>query len=164
MNDQLLTVLSLLAGGLVLVAAEVFVIPGFGVIGVAGGLTLLLATLLTWFWFGASAAAGAALVSFVGPAVLFAIFAKTAGKKLVLRASLPKTPDSRQTSLTLGQQGRALTPLRPSGTAEFEQQRVDVVTDGLYVAAGEPLRVVEISGARIVVEGITSATDTTRKT
>jgi membrane-bound serine protease (ClpP class) len=93
------------------------------------------------------------------------IFAKSsAGKKLVLDSSLPTSRSVAADSLlAIGAEGRALTPLRPSGSALFGQARVDVVTDGMYVDAGEPLRVIEISGARVVVAKIAAETASTRK-
>jgi membrane-bound serine protease (ClpP class) len=161
MNDQLLTVVLLLAGGLVLVATEVFVIPGFGVIGIIGGVVLMVASIMSWIWFDAPGGAIALLISVLGPALLFYVFAKSrAGQRLVLQTALPKTPPS--AAVHVGQVGVALTPLRPAGTAQFAGTRVDVVTDGQYVNAGEPLRVIELSGGRVVVEKAPTAPDITR--
>jgi membrane-bound serine protease (ClpP class) len=152
MSDHLLTVVSLLAGGLLLVAIEVCVIPGIGVVGIAGGALLLVGSALTWAWFGAVAGAVALLCSAIGPALLSYAFARThAGKRLVLSSALPRKPASAP-AVQVGQAGRALTPLRPAGSAQFGDSRCDVVTDGTYLDAGEPLRVVEVAGARVVVE------------
>jgi membrane-bound serine protease (ClpP class) len=164
MNDQVLIVAAILGVGLVLVALEVFVIPGLGVTAILGALALLAGSVLSWLWFGAAAGAAALLVSVLGPALLVLVFAKSsAGKKLVLDSSLPASPSAADAVLAIGAEGRALTPLRPSGSALFGQARVDVVTDGMYVDAGEPLRVIEISGARVVVARITAETASTRK-
>jgi len=51
----------------------------------------------------------------------------------------------------LNQTGTALTPLRPSGAALINQQRVDVVTEGQMVSRGQPIKVVGIEGMRVVV-------------
>lgn len=159
MNDQLLTVCSLLAGGLLLVVIEVCVIPGIGVVGIAGGALLLVGSLLTWAWFGAVSGAAALLVSVIGPALLSYVFARTrAGRRLVLSRALPRQPAATP-AVQVGQAGRALTPLRPAGSAQFGDSRCDVVTDGTYLDAGEPLRVVEVAGARVVVEKDLSATE-----
>jgi len=163
MNDQVFAIVGLLAIGLVLVALEVFVIPGIGVTAILGALALLIGSALSWMWFGAEAGALALLASVLGPALLLLVFAKSsAGKKLVLAGSLPGNREQ-QSPLQLGAEGQALTPLRPSGSALFGQARTDVVTDGVYVDAGEPLRVIEISGARVVVERIAAETNSTRK-
>jgi len=47
--------------------------------------------------------------------------------------------------------GTALTDLRPSGLARFDDERVDVVTLGDYVAAGTAVRVVRVEGNRVTV-------------
>lgn len=47
--------------------------------------------------------------------------------------------------------GTALTQLRPSGVAQINGQRVDVVTEGGLIERGTPVKVVAVEGARIVV-------------
>jgi membrane-bound serine protease (ClpP class) len=51
----------------------------------------------------------------------------------------------------VGQDGVATTDLRPSGTATFGEERVDVVADGEYIPAGTRIRVVRAEGYRQVV-------------
>jgi membrane-bound serine protease (ClpP class) len=52
------------------------------------------------------------------------------------------------------QTGTAYTPLRPSGTALVNGQRVDVVTEGGLIERGTPIQVVAIEGMRVVVRAI----------
>ncbi len=47
--------------------------------------------------------------------------------------------------------GTALTQLRPSGTANINGQRVDVVTEGGLIERGTAVKVVAVEGSRIVV-------------
>jgi membrane-bound serine protease (ClpP class) len=54
----------------------------------------------------------------------------------------------------VGQDGVALTDLRPAGTAQIGPERVDVVTEGEYVAQGRAVRVVRSEGYRHVVRGL----------
>ena len=51
----------------------------------------------------------------------------------------------------VGRTGVALTTLRPSGTAEIDGRRVDVVTEGGMIEAGNETKVVAVEGARVVV-------------
>ncbi|MDF2938950.1 MAG: serine protease, partial [Paenibacillaceae bacterium] len=53
----------------------------------------------------------------------------------------------------LGKTGKALTPLRPAGTAVFDGERVDVVTAGEFIGQGQPVTVVLVEGGRVVVSG-----------
>ena len=51
----------------------------------------------------------------------------------------------------VGQDGVAITDLRPAGTALIGPERVDVVTEGEYVPQGRAVRVVRSEGYRHVV-------------
>lgn len=57
----------------------------------------------------------------------------------------------------IGSIGEATSQLRPSGTAVFHGERVQVVTTGRLLAPGTRIRVVEVTGNRIVVEEVESA-------
>ena len=54
----------------------------------------------------------------------------------------------------LGREGKAATDLRPSGAVDIGHDRVDAVSDGGFIAAGSPVRVVYIEGNRLVVEAV----------
>jgi membrane-bound serine protease (ClpP class) len=54
----------------------------------------------------------------------------------------------------VGQDGVAITDLRPAGTAQIGPERVDVVTEGEYVPQGRAVRVVRSEGYRHVVRGL----------
>ncbi|MFH1066878.1 MAG: NfeD family protein [bacterium] len=87
---------------------------------------------------------------------------------LILARLLPKTPLYHQlvlegvnltplstveaSALKAGQEGRAVTYLRPSGTADFGDGPVDVMTEGDFIAANEPIRVLMIEGSKVIVE------------
>jgi membrane-bound serine protease (ClpP class) len=51
----------------------------------------------------------------------------------------------------LGQRGTAASLLRPAGLAHIDDERVDVVSDGEFIDAGEPIEVIRVDGNRIVV-------------
>lgn len=57
----------------------------------------------------------------------------------------------------LGTTGEAKTPLRPSGTAIFSGEPVQVVTRGMMIAPGTRVKVVDVSGNRVVVEELDGA-------
>jgi len=58
-----------------------------------------------------------------------------------------------------GRRGVAVTNLRPSGVAEIDGERVDVVTAGGYIPAGDRIEVVRDDGYRRVVERATEDTE-----
>ncbi|MGH7506919.1 MAG: NfeD family protein, partial [Longimicrobiales bacterium] len=140
----------LLGAGVLLVAAEVFLIPGFGVAGIAGigaiGTGIFL-SLVGQFSTSADLAQAAGVLSVAGLVLIVAVWA------LVRR--LPRSGRFSRSGLLLGDatrketgylsaairpeligtEGVALTDLRPSGTARFGDERIDVVTDSTWINA-----------------------------
>lgn len=159
--------------GLVLLALEVFVVPGFGFTGVSGValmfLGLLLMTLENWpneqeEWkdFGASfgTLAASALLAVVGAVALtWSLPNVPFLNRMILKP--PSEPVANALSLSnsgvndlIGAIGVAVTPLRPSGKAQFGGQFHDVLAEGDYVAPGSRVQVVEIEGTRVVVKEV----------
>jgi membrane-bound ClpP family serine protease len=56
----------------------------------------------------------------------------------------------------IGARGRAVSDLRPGGFALIDGRRVDVVTQGDYIPAGEPVEIILDEGYRRVVRRLTS--------
>jgi membrane-bound serine protease (ClpP class) len=54
----------------------------------------------------------------------------------------------------VNQTGQALTKLRPSGTAIINGKRVDVVSEGGFIDAGQSIKVVAVEGLRVVVRPV----------
>jgi membrane-bound serine protease (ClpP class) len=157
--------LLLIGLGIALLAIELFVIPGFGVTGVLGIVALLAGLSLSLVGAGATQAVVLTAVGQVAASLLVAIAASLAllrfvprmpfGRRLVLEAELPThegfvsaPPTDRE---WLGREGRAASPLRPAGIATIDGERVDVVSDGDFIEAGEPIVVSRVDGNRIVV-------------
>lgn len=147
---------ALVVFGVVLLALEILVIPGFGVTGIAGIIAVLAGGLVAWQKLGAlqgALAFGAAIVASGG---LLWLFPRTGlAKRMMLDRDHKdvRAPDAQLNEL-LGAVGTADTTLRPAGQATINGQRVDVVTDGVFVEAGENVRVIEVEGVRVVVEPI----------
>jgi len=55
----------------------------------------------------------------------------------------------------VGQCGAALTPLRPSGTAMFGDQRMSVVAEGEFIERDARVEVIAVQGSRVVVRRAT---------
>lgn len=165
--------LALLALGLLLVALEILVIPGFGIAGVAGtaalcgGLFLLVSggDRLTPADPGRGlTAVGVAMLGLVaGGAGLLAALPRLAARRgLVLQATVDQLPpsfalpvlgpddDVRPLSL-VGAVGEALVDLRPGGYARLDDGRIDVITRGEYIPRGARVQVIADEGYRRVV-------------
>jgi membrane-bound serine protease (ClpP class) len=163
--------LMLLVAGVALLGAELFVIPGFGVAGVAGVIAILVSiymTLLTPMPGGPEYAQAAAVLSLSLIVMIVAAWA------LVRR--LPTSSRFMNSGLMLGQaetraggylsqparpellgvEGVTLTDLRPAGTARFGDERIDVVADATWIGVGTPVRIVRSDGYRFVVQSVKS--------
>ena len=57
----------------------------------------------------------------------------------------------------LGCVGVTTTPLRPAGKIRVDEQLIQVVSDGSVIAMGQPVKITEINGTRVVVEAQESA-------
>ena len=51
----------------------------------------------------------------------------------------------------VGATGVALTDLRPAGAGQFGEERLDVVSDNVWISAGTPIKIVRSEGYRHVV-------------
>ena len=71
------------------------------------------------------------------------------GKALILHATVTGTAG--EVDSLVGRHGVTETQLRPAGKATVGGKRIDVVTDGGFVDAGERVVVAEVDGPRIVV-------------
>ncbi len=159
--------------GVILLIVEIFVIPGFGVAGISG-LVLVFGALLAalvgniGFSFPSGGEMTSAIVTMAVTMVLLVALIASLGRYLpradrlgglVLAPEL--TSASGYTSADtddrlLGQTGVAYTALRPAGTMDIDGRRVDVVTQGEFIARGEPVRVKDVQGSRVVVTSVSS--------
>jgi membrane-bound serine protease (ClpP class) len=144
--------------GLILLVLEIFVIPGFGFTGIAGILAVLTSLVLASPNFNqAVLTLGGALLAAIVIIVITLKNKKTrrVWGKLILSHKLEAKEgySSHDDSLAayVGKRGKALTTLRPAGTADIGGKRLDVVTSGEFIEAGSSLEVILVEGTRMVV-------------
>lgn len=147
------TIITLVVIGFILVAAEMF-LPGL-VLGIIGALMLISAIVMGFTQFGIETGTIIFVVVLLGTTsgffVWMSVFPKTTvGRKLTLGTSLSGHSDLPDT-VTVGQEGTALTPLRPAGTALINQTKVDVIAESSFIEAREPVVVLAAQGSRVVV-------------
>lgn len=146
-------ILTLLITGALLLFVEVFV-PGL-IVGTAGTLALIAATVLTYTHYGTTAGNLLLLAEMVLGALFVgwwlcylprSSFARRWSLGAVVSSTVEKEP-----STLLGQTGTARSPLRPAGIAEIAGQRLDVLTEGDLIPSGHRIRVIKVEGNRIIV-------------
>ena len=146
----------LLAAGLLLLAAEIF-LPG-GILGIFGGLALVGAIIAGFAVFGPLAGAYIALAVILGGSAGIVLwiryFPRTrAGRALTLShtESDYKSADGAAWRDLTGKAGTAVTDLRPAGIARVDNRNFDVIAEGMLIERGRAIRVIKVDGNRIVV-------------
>lgn len=150
-----LVVLTCTLVGSVLLLVEVVLVPGIGAPGIAGT-TLIVIGAAYAFWAGGL---GWGLLTLAGAAsiliVAFRALGFTLGPRIMLGHALD-TPPARLEDL-LGHRGLTLTPLRPSGLARIDGQRVDVTSGSEWFEAGTQIVVASVESSKAVVERVAGA-------
>jgi membrane-bound serine protease (ClpP class) len=163
--------------GIGCLALEIFVVPGFGVFGVSG-ILLVLASLVmaghSWTfdlttnieelaWHAGQVVLALGIVAGLGIAATRFLPSMPGFDSMVLgppgvtadepRLRLETFPAMGGMSDTVspGERGVALTMLRPSGKARFDNRVVDVISEGPFISADAELEVIAMNGNRIVV-------------
>jgi len=151
-------IISLIVLGVFFLALELFVIPGFGVSGILGiaaittGIFLVTDSLLEEVLYTAGTLIVLGIITYLS-------FRSPRTRRLWQKFSLSTRQTSKggyvapkaQYETYLGRIGIALTQLRPAGTADFEGEHLDVVTEGGFIGPGTGIKVIAVEGTRIIV-------------
>lgn len=149
-------VLMLFVFGVALLMVEAFM-PGLGVFGIAGLISTVLAIVL------AASSVQTGMVMLLIAIVLSAVFSVFAFRYFAGRGALRHIILSEEETAALGyvapldqrelagKEGVAVTSLRPSGAATINGKRIDVVSEGSFIPAGEKIIVERVEGVRIIV-------------
>lgn len=90
------------------------------------------------------------------------------GRRLLLAAptadSIQRGTLSDHRQAYLGRSGVTLTELRPAGTALFDNQKLDVVSDGPFIPKNTPVTMISIQGMRSVVKAQSPQVSTEQET
>lgn len=154
---ELLIPIALILVGLALVAVEVTVVPGLNVVGVVGALGAATGVVIAFMEYGPAGGLGTLAATILAAGGLaYVLWESGAWDRFVLTTSLvagdsvEEEPAESRARL-LGQTGIALTPLRPGGVIDIDGARIEVVTEGSFVAAGSRVRVVALDRRRVLV-------------
>lgn len=160
-------VVLLLGIGLILLLVEALVIPGFGVPGILGaaaiGVSIFLSLVGRFPDTGdiatalAILASSIVLVGLIGWQLIRRLPADRRAKNLLHTEQLTRErgyESARRRDDLVGLEGVSLTDLRPAGTVSIAGERIDAVSEGGWVEAGTPVRVVRSEGYRHIVEPV----------
>ena len=151
--------------GLVLLLVEAFLIPGFGVAGVAGigvilwGLYMLLlpdVPVSEEVYYSALTGLTIGLIGgFIALILLFKMVTKTKFWTKLTSPGVESQDEGYSTSIGLedmvGKIGIATSDLRPSGWALLGDRKIFVVTEGEFVDKDQSIKILSVDGNRVVV-------------
>ena len=152
-------VLLMMIVGVVLLVVEMYV-PGFGAPGISGIALLVVGFLLLKPTLGQGLVLFAILAAILCVALSICLITASKGRlsksKLVLNdvAVTAKAAENNDLNYFIGREGVAHTALRPAGIGDFDGVRLNVVSDGEFIAQGMPVRVLSVQGNRILVKEV----------
>lgn len=143
--------------GVILILAEIFLIPGFGVAGISG-ITAILVSLF-YIFPNRSVAINVLLAVVLFTLVIGILMIRKFGssrfwRRISLDTSSKNYYSSSSKKDYLNKNAVTLSKLRPAGTIEIEGQRADAVSEGGFIDKGKKVKVISISGSKIVVREI----------
>lgn len=149
-------IITLILVGLVLLFAEILLIPGVGIAGVLGLLSLGGSCYFAFTQMGTMAGA---IVTGINVVLIIALTvwvlrAKT-WKKLTLNTNIEsKAVTSEASVLSVGDRGKTLTRLAPMGTARFGEHVVEVKALEGMIDPGTDIQIILIEDNKIYVETV----------
>jgi membrane-bound ClpP family serine protease len=147
-------IITLILVGLVLIFAEILLIPGVGIAGVLGLLSMGGSCFYAFHEFGTTAGA---IVTGVNAVLISALTVWVLRAKTWKRMSLETNIDSKAVegvSLSLGDKGKTVTRLAPMGSARFGNYIVEVKALEGMLDPETPVEVVLIEDNRIYVKPV----------
>lgn len=157
--------------GVLLIIVEIFVIPGFGVAGLAG-ITLVIGSMATslignvGFSYPelhqiSQAIWTMAITLILGIGMIASMIQYMPQNKFFSRLILADSTDrehgytsSPSQDNLIGLEGVAMTSLRPAGTVLIDDRRIDVVTVGDFIEKGARIKVVDTTSSRVMVSRV----------
>ncbi len=154
--------------GLLLIAVEIFIIPGFGIAGISGiifliaGLTLSLLnnTDFNFEEVSTKEIGEATLTVLIGLGLGFVLMIWLSNKigtkgmmrKVALHKDLEDAHSSPSLTSLIGKEGTAFTVLRPSGKVMIDNELYDGVSESGFIEKGTKVEVVRFENAQVYVE------------
>ena len=159
----------IVGAGLVLLGIEAFIVPGFGIFGVAGVVAILTGLYMSLLgniptmpdFTRAAWVLTSSMLLLIGSAWALirtlpssSRLAESGIFLLAKTASATGYESAEVRSDLVGKHGTAITDLRPAGTALVGNERIDVVSESEWISAGTPVKILSAEGYRHIVRSV----------
>jgi len=162
MSDNMTLAYALIVLGLVLLAAELF-IPTYGMLTALSIGAMVVGVTITFARDTATGVITLIAVFILVPVVMGFVFKyaprTSLGKRLFLSGpqedeTVANMPVNLELEQLRGRYGRTASALRPSGVADFDGRRVDVLSEGALVEPGQWVRCIDVKSGRVIVRQV----------
>jgi len=159
----------IVGAGLVLLGIEAFIVPGFGIFGVAGVVAILTGlymsllgniptmpdfTRAAWVLTSSTLLLIGSAWALIRTLPSSSRLAESGIFLLAKTTSATGYESAEVRSDLVGKYGTAITDLRPAGTALVGDERIDVVSESEWISAGTPVKILSAEGYRHIVRSV----------
>lgn len=151
-----ITVLLLIGIGLLLIIVELVFVPGTTVVGILG---FILTGIGIWIGYAALGNTLGHIILgttvLIGAVAFFYSFRSDSWSHFALKdQNRSFVNEEFPHVLEVGEEGKAVSALRPQGTALFAERHHEVQTQGEFLAPSTPIRIIRLHQNKIIVEAI----------
>lgn len=158
MTVEIIIIVFLIILGVGLLAAEVFLLPGITIAGIAGGLMIIGSIAYAFYYINETAGYITIAANIIISVAAFLFILKSnALNHIGLKTDIDATVDQSEIlQLTIGQTGITLSRLNPIGKAEFDNQYIVEVKSitGEFIDEGENVQIVKIEKSSVMVQSV----------
>lgn len=145
-------VITLFVIGLILIIVEMLIIPGFGIPGILGLLSVLGSITYSFYEFGKTIGlytlGGEILVTSI---IIWLVLRSDTWKKITLKETITEKLKQETTELNIGDNGVTISRLNPSGKARFGNTDAEVISQEGLIQPSTPITIAEIDHSKIIV-------------
>ena len=135
---------------------EFAVIPGITIAGIGGFILLGASVYIAFAEFGTGAGfLTLTVVLIVSPLMIYYFFKSKTGKKMMLESNIEgKVEAVDNTRIRVGDTGKTIGRLAPSGKVKVNKEVVEATSTGAYVNHNTEIRVIKVLANKIIVEPV----------
>lgn len=151
---DLITVISFLLVGIVLIVVEIIFIPGTTIVGIIGFCVTVAGIVMSFNIYGKPVGwMVLGITGLISGSLLYWSLRSNVWGRFSLKNTIDsKVNEGQVASLTEGEAGVAISSLRPMGKADFAGKQYEVSSLGHFVESGTKIKIVKISSHHIIVE------------